>query len=131
MGLCDGATPSVVFQTLPNEFIGAICALLCNSDIKSLRLTCRALGNKSPLGFDRVFISANPRNVEVLLAVANHSVFRHRVKEIIWDDSVLIRIPRIDGDGPCGYSADENDPDDYAANEDKEWISRDFGRLCK
>jgi hypothetical protein len=131
MGLCDGATPSVVFQTLPNELIGAICALLCNSDIKSLRLTCRALGVKSPLKFDRVFISPNPRNVEVLIAVANHTVFRHCVKEIIWDDSVLIRIPRIDGDGPCGYSADENDPDDYAANEDKEWISRDFVRLCK
>ncbi|KIL92357.1 hypothetical protein FAVG1_04767 [Fusarium avenaceum] len=131
MGFSDDVTPSLVFQTLPNELVGAICALLCNRDIKGLRLTCRALGDKSPLEFDRVFISPNPRNVEVLLSVANHSVFRHRVKEIIWDDSVLMRIPSIDGDGPCGYSADENNPDDYAANEDKEWISRDFVRLCK
>jgi hypothetical protein len=131
MGLSDDATPSSAFQTPPDELVGAICALLSNRDIKSLRLTCRALGVKSPLEFDRVFISPNPRNVEVLLAVANHNVFRHRVKEIIWDDAVLIRIPSIDSDGPCGYSADENDPDDYAANEDEEWISRDFIRLCK
>lgn len=34
-------------------------------------------------------------------------------------------------DGPCGYSVDENDPDDYAANEDKEWILRDFVRIYK
>jgi hypothetical protein len=131
MCLSDDATPSSAFQTLPDELVGAICALLSNRDIKSLRLTCRALGVKSPLELDRVFISPNPRNVEVLLAVANHNVFRHRVKEIIWDDAVLIRIPSIDGDGPCGYSANENDPDDYAANEDKEWISRDFIHLCK
>ncbi|CAJ0555495.1 Ff.00g055600.m01.CDS01 [Fusarium sp. VM40] len=131
MGLSDDERASTAFQTLPNELVGAICTLLYNRDIKSLRLTCRALGNKSPLRFDRVFISPNPRNVEVLLAVANHDVFRHRVKEIVWDDAVLMRIPSSDGDGPCGYSADENDPDDYAANEDKEWISRDFVHLCK
>ncbi|EXK46246.1 hypothetical protein FOMG_04452 [Fusarium oxysporum f. sp. melonis 26406] len=131
MNLSDDASPSPALQALPNELLGAICALLCNHDIKSLRLTCRALGDKSYLRFDRVFISPDPRNIEVLLAVANHDVFRHRVKEIIWDDSVLMKIPITDGYGPCGYSGDENDPDDYAANEDKEWISRDFVRLCK
>lgn len=129
MGLSDYVTPSPAFQTLPSELVGAICALLSNGDIKSLRLTCRALGNKSCLRFDGVFISPNPRNIKVLLAVANHNIFRHRVKEILWDDSVLMKIPSIDGDGPCGYSADENNPDDYVANEDKEWISRDFVRL--
>ncbi|KAF4456863.1 hypothetical protein F53441_1074 [Fusarium austroafricanum] len=131
MALSDHAAPSPAFQTLPNELIRAICALLCNRDIKSLRLTCRALRDTTPLRFDRVFISANPRNAEVLLAVANHHVFRHLVKEIIWDDTVLKSIPSGDGDGPCGYSADENDPDDYATNEHKEWIPRDFIRLCK
>ncbi|KAG7417482.1 hypothetical protein Forpe1208_v005352 [Fusarium oxysporum f. sp. rapae] len=131
MGLTDDATPSPALQTLPNELVGAICALLCNRDIKRFRLTCRALEDKSPLRFNRVFVSANPRNIEVLLAVANHNVFRYGVKEIIWDDTVLRRIPSTDGDGPCGYSADENDPDDYAANVNKEEISRDFVRLCK
>jgi hypothetical protein len=123
-------TLSPAFQALPSELVGVICGLLSNSDIKSLRLTCRYLRDKSPLRFDRVFISANPRNIEVLLSISNHDVFRHRVKEIVWDDAVLKSIPD-NSDGPCGYSADENDPDDYAANEDKEWISRDFVRICK
>ncbi|KAF5700204.1 hypothetical protein FGLOB1_10927 [Fusarium globosum] len=131
MSLSDNASHLPTLQTLPNEVVGAICAPLSNCDIKSLRLTCRALGEKSYLRFDRVFISANPRNIEVLLAVANHDVFRHRVREITWDDSLLMEIPNTDGDGPCGYSGDENDPDDYAANENKEWISRDFVRLCR
>ncbi|KAG4259860.1 hypothetical protein FPRO03_12510 [Fusarium proliferatum] len=131
MGLPNDASSSPALQTLPNELLGAICALICNSDIKSLRLTCRALGDKSYLRFDRVFISANPRNIEVLLAVANHDVFRHRVKEIIWDDSLLRKIPIINGYGTCGYSEDENDSDVCAANRDKEQISRDFVRLCK
>lgn len=131
MGLSNDASPSRTLHTLPNELLGAICGLLCNSDIKDLRLTCRALGDKSYLRFDRVFISANPRNVEVLLAVANHDVFRHRVREIIWDDTLLRKIPITDGYGPCGYSGDENDPDDCAANENKQWISRDFVKFCK
>ncbi|RKL39442.1 hypothetical protein BFJ72_g6916 [Fusarium proliferatum] len=131
MGLHNDASPSLTLHTLPNELLGAICCLLCNRDIKNLRLTCRALGEKSPLRLNRVFISANPRNIEVLLAVANHDVFRHRVKEIIWDDSLLRKIPIINGYGPCGYSEDENDSDVCAANRDKKQISRDFVRLCK
>ncbi|KIL93010.1 hypothetical protein FAVG1_04191 [Fusarium avenaceum] len=119
------------FQALPSELIAAICNLLSNRDVKNLRLTYRYLRDKSPLRFDRVYISANPRNIEVLTAIANHEVFRHRVKEIIWDDATLKSIPDRDCDGPCGYSADERDPDDLAANEDKEWISRRFVQLCK
>ncbi|KAF4414953.1 hypothetical protein FACUT_13831 [Fusarium acutatum] len=131
MGFSDNVSPSPALQALPNELLGSVCALLCNRDIKSLRLTCRALRDKSYLRFGRVFISANPRNVDVLLAVANHDLFRHRVKEIIWDDTLLRKIPIRDGYGPCGYSEDENDSDVCAANEDKEQISRDFVRLCK
>ncbi|KAF9760751.1 hypothetical protein IL306_004144 [Fusarium sp. DS 682] len=131
MSLSDDASPSPALQALPTELVSAICARLCNRDIKSLRLTCRALGDKSYLRLERVFISANPRNVEVLLAVANHNVFRHRVREIIWDDSVLMKIPITRGYGPCGWSGDENDSDDCAAGEYKDQISRDFVRLCK
>ncbi|RBR14416.1 hypothetical protein FVER53590_04350 [Fusarium verticillioides] len=131
MGLPDDASPSAALQGLPNELLGSICSLICNLDVKSLRLTCRALRDKSYLRFDRIFISANPRNVDVFLAVANHDIFRHRVQEIIWDDTLLRKIPIRDGYGPCGYSEDENDSDVCAANEDKEQISRDFVRLCK
>ncbi|KAF5668288.1 hypothetical protein FDENT_11904 [Fusarium denticulatum] len=129
MGTSDGPSPGL--QALPNELLGSICCLLCNRDIKSLRLTCRALGVKSYLRFDRGFISANPRNIEVLLAVANHNIFRHRVKEIIWDDNVLRRIPITEGYTPCGYIEDEHDFDDLADDENKEWISRDYVHLCK
>lgn len=139
-------SPSFTFCALPNEIVGAICSQLPNGDIKSLRLACRYLKDISHLRFDRVFISANPCNIEVLLAIANHEVFRHSVKEIIWDDAILKDFPRyreftwegvvyktpIQGyDWPCGYSADEHDPDDIAANEDQEWIPRGFTRQCK
>ncbi|KAH6994799.1 hypothetical protein EDB82DRAFT_567426 [Fusarium venenatum] len=124
---------STSLASLLNELVGSVCDLLCNRDIKSLRLTCRALGNKSTLRFDRVFISANPRNVDVLLGVANHNVFRHRVKEIIWDDSVLPEIPRRNSDEPRGYRADENENETnaHATNEDQDDISRGFVHLCK
>ncbi|KAG5764754.1 hypothetical protein H9Q72_007170 [Fusarium xylarioides] len=141
MGLSDNASPSPALQALPNELLGSICALLCNRDIKSLRLACRSLRDKSYLRFDRVFISANPSNVDALLAVANHDTFRHRVKEIIWDDTLLREIPATDGYGSYGYSEDENDSDvsaedeiesDVSAeDEDEEQISRAFVRLCK
>ncbi|EWG42586.1 hypothetical protein FVEG_04350 [Fusarium verticillioides 7600] len=142
MSLAEVASPSAALQGLPNELLGSICSLLCNLDVKSLRLTCRALRDKSYLRFDRIFISANPRDVDVFLAVANHDIFRHRVKEIIWDDTLLRKIPITDDYGSCGYSEDESDSDasdedesdDSDAcpeNEDKEQISRSFVRLCK
>ncbi|KAJ9415171.1 hypothetical protein QL093DRAFT_2626282 [Fusarium oxysporum] len=120
---------SIALQALPSELIGAICRLLPNRDIKSLRLTCRYWRQNSLLRFDRVFISANPRNVEVLFAVANHDIFRHRVKEIMRDDAVLEPVSSKEGDGPCGYSSYETDRD--ADSEEKGRISRHFVRLCR
>src|SRR6478752_4192404 len=120
---------SIALQALPSELIGAICRLLPNRDIKSLRLTCRYWRQNSLLRFDRVFISASPRNVEVLFAVANHDIFRHRAKEIMWDDAVLELVSSKEGDGPCGYSSYETDRD--ADSEEKGRISRHFVRLCR
>ncbi|KAH7203181.1 hypothetical protein BKA60DRAFT_656351 [Fusarium oxysporum] len=120
---------SIALQALPSELIGAICRLLPNCDIKSLRLTCRYWRQNSLLRFDRVFISANPRNAEVLFAVTNHDIFRHRVKEIMWDDAVLEPVSSKEGDGPCGYSSYETDRD--ADSEEKGRISRYFVRLCR
>ncbi|KAF5974373.1 hypothetical protein FCOIX_8316 [Fusarium coicis] len=132
MSLSDVPSPLPALQAIPNELLGCICAVLCNRDIKSLRLTCRALRDKSYLRFDRIFISANQRNVDVFLAVANHDIFRHRVKEIIWDDTLLREILITDDHGSCGYSEDESDDSDACPeNEDKEQISRAFVSLCK
>lgn len=74
---------------LPPEISSTIPSHLSNRDIKSLRLTCKALCALSPLRLDRVFLSANPRNIEVFRAIADHSVLREGVVEIIWDDARL------------------------------------------
>lgn len=52
-------------------------------------MTCKALGEEVPLHFDRVFLSANPRNIEVARAIADNEKFRKGVREIIWDDVLL------------------------------------------
>lgn len=76
---------------LPNEILDAIASHLSNRDIKQLRLTCRSLCEKAHLRLSRVFISANPRNIEVLYSIANHEKFRMNVTEIIWDDATLTK----------------------------------------
>lgn len=92
---------------LPPEISTAIAHHLCNRDIKSLRLTCRALCAISRLRLDRVFLSANPRNIEVFRAIADHQVFRERVVEIIWDDARL-------KDGPTPRKSADYDSPNYA-----------------
>lgn len=83
------ATVPTRLLQLPPETTSTILSNLTNRDIKSLRLTCKALCTISPLRLDRVFLSANPRNIEVLRAVADHEVLRKGVVEIIWDDTRL------------------------------------------
>ncbi|ATY61970.1 Cyclin-like F-box [Cordyceps militaris] len=73
--------------SLPNELFDSISAHLSNKDIKNLRLAGRE--TCIFLEFQRVFLSANPRNIEVFRAVAEHEVYRYRVKEIIWDETLL------------------------------------------
>lgn len=74
---------------LPAELLGAIVSQLPNRDLKSLRLICSFLRDRATLRIGRVFISANPRNVEVLRAIADHKTLRMGVTEIIWDDARL------------------------------------------
>jgi hypothetical protein len=74
---------------LPLELLGLISALLANCDIKNLRRTCRLLYFAARLRFRRVFLSANPRNIDVFRAIADHEEFRRQVVEIVWDDTCL------------------------------------------
>lgn len=74
---------------LPSELQAHIVSDLNNRDKKSLRLTCSTLRDRSPLRIDRVFLSANVRNVEVFRAIADHEIFRKGVTEVIWDDALL------------------------------------------
>ncbi|KAH7466805.1 hypothetical protein FOMA001_g16552 [Fusarium oxysporum f. sp. matthiolae] len=80
---------AIGLRRLPIELIGAIFSLLPNRDIKNLRLTCSSLKDSAHLKITSIFISPSPRNIDVLLGVANHDVYRKEIKEIIWDDSPL------------------------------------------
>ncbi|KAH7203182.1 hypothetical protein BKA60DRAFT_611955 [Fusarium oxysporum] len=80
---------AIGLRRLPIELIGGIFSLLPNRDIKNLRLTCSSLKDSAHLKIIRIFISPSPRNIDVLLGVANHDVYRKEIKEIIWDDSPL------------------------------------------
>lgn len=53
---------------------------LPNSDLKNVQLVATFLRNPARLRFDRVFLSANPRDVDVLRGVADNDIFRKTVK---------------------------------------------------
>ncbi|KAG6979257.1 hypothetical protein FocnCong_v010249 [Fusarium oxysporum f. sp. conglutinans] len=122
----DIITSSNPFQRFPSELVGAICSLLPNSDIKNLRLTSRYLNDKSRLRLNRLFISPNERNLDVLRAVANHPTFRLGVEEIIWDDATLKPIQSYNG--RVHYDSDEDDEDEdeedggHDSDEDEERV---------
>ena len=111
------------FIQLPAELLTLVISHLPNRDVKSLRLTCRLFHAVAKLRLNRVFLSANPRDVEVFLAIADHDTFRKAITEIIWDDAV-IRDTRTDRD-------EEHHPaDEYDEEEEEEvpgvplWFSR-------
>lgn len=103
--------------SLPNEILNDICSQLTDRDIKNLRLTCSHFKEVVPLRLDRVFISANPRDVDVFSAIAAHDVLRRQVVEIIWDDALLQETGWFVGD--------EDDAADY--KDAPKWFSRDCG----
>ncbi|PNP37987.1 hypothetical protein TGAMA5MH_10086 [Trichoderma gamsii] len=84
-------TSSSFLALLPPEIIEDILSNLDNRAIKSLRLTCRWFSAIAALRINRVFLSANPLNIQVFRAIADHDVFRHRIVEIIYDDARLWR----------------------------------------
>lgn len=88
----DGSTFLAKF---PPEIFLTISSFLTNRDRKSLRSTCQALCQVTPFSFPRVFLSANPLNIEVFRAISNYPIFRHQVTEIIWDDARFISQPEI------------------------------------
>ncbi|KAM0255265.1 hypothetical protein ACHAQJ_005920 [Trichoderma viride] len=83
--------PSPLLTELPHELLIDIVNRLENSEIKNLRLSCKLLASVSTLRISRVFLSANPLNVKVFRAVADHEAFRHGVIKIIYDDAQLPR----------------------------------------
>lgn len=86
---------------LPFELWDTILSYLPGRDIKSMRLVCKQFSIAATLPLQRVFLSANPLTIEVFRAIANHEIFRHRVTEIIWDDTRFVGGPQkvIDASG--------------------------------
>ncbi|KAJ5018804.1 hypothetical protein K4K57_003619 [Colletotrichum sp. SAR 10_99] len=86
-----GRQASVIdfIATAPFEICALVFAHLDNCHLKALRLTFKKLAHLvSPhLRFNRVFISASPLDVQVFRAIAEHDIFRHNVREIVWDDA--------------------------------------------
>ncbi|KAJ5354047.1 hypothetical protein N7541_006611 [Penicillium brevicompactum] len=80
---------------LPLELWHQITSYLTNRDIKSMRLATKQFLSAVELRLQRVFLSANPLNIAVFRAVADHEKFRHQVTEIVWDDARLPRGPLI------------------------------------
>ncbi|KAL5347109.1 hypothetical protein ACLOAV_008252 [Pseudogymnoascus australis] len=103
---------------LPPEIVKTIVDQVPNSTIKNLRLTCRFYLETVALRLDRVFISANPRNVEVFTAIANHEVFRNKITEIIWDDALLYVRPVAPDAAEAYYYGSDDDYQDYAEEKD-------------
>ncbi|KAI0459240.1 hypothetical protein F5B21DRAFT_527033 [Xylaria acuta] len=74
---------------LPGEISRLIYSHPSNRDIKNLRLVSSFFDRTAPLRLDRVFISADPRNLEVFEAVSQHDVYRAQITEVVWDDALL------------------------------------------
>lgn len=118
----SSATGQSDLDRLPNELLLSIWSFLPNRDIKSLRLTCSAIHDTARLRLDRVFISANPRNVDVFRAIADHDSLRMGVVEIIWDDARLAE-PLEDEEAGLYFGIDP----DYSVGECPSW----YGKACK
>ncbi|KFY89739.1 hypothetical protein V500_05528 [Pseudogymnoascus sp. VKM F-4518 (FW-2643)] len=110
--------PSHISATLrlPPKIVKIIVDQVPNSTIKNLRLTCRFYSETVALRLDRVFISANPRNVEVFTAIANHEAFRAKITEIIWDNALPYVRPEPHNEAEGDYGSD----DDYEGCEDED-----------
>ena len=69
--------------------------LSTNADLKNIRLANKYFADVILLRIDRVFLSPNPRNIEVFRAIADHEIYRHKILGIIYDDA---RLPRSQND---------------------------------
>ncbi|KAM3452037.1 hypothetical protein MY5147_008936 [Beauveria neobassiana] len=83
------ADEPVSLTRVPTEILASICSYLPNKDIKALRLAGPSICHAVTPRFTRVFLSPNPRNLEVFRAIASHPTFRLGVREIVYDDARL------------------------------------------
>ncbi|KAJ4386832.1 hypothetical protein N0V93_009730 [Gnomoniopsis smithogilvyi] len=114
--------------SLPTEILNAIVSRLPNHGIKNLRLTCRLFHRLAVLRLDRVFLSANPRNIEVFCAVARHEELRKQISEIVWDDA---RLPHSQGEQQNTDSDSDADESDSENGDHDGDCPTWFARACE
>ncbi|KAH7014391.1 uncharacterized protein B0I36DRAFT_369351 [Microdochium trichocladiopsis] len=89
--ISSNKTNKTALLALPEIVIACISDhLASNRDRKQLRLACRDLSCAVRLRIPRAYLSTNPRNVEVLLGLANNPFYASRVTELVWDDARLV-----------------------------------------
>lgn len=134
----DPAQPPL--DRLPVELLAAVLSFLPGRDIKNLRLTSKSVCSRTPLRLYRVFLSANPRNIEVLRAIADHDGLRHGVFEIVLDDALLGHISNSEPQSAndLGEDGDDTDSEEDTESRDstdgeggEEDIPYAFDRVCK
>lgn len=77
------------FTSLPVDVLTLFFDELIQRNLKRVRLVCRTLHEIVKLRIPRVFFSPNRANINAFRGIAEHEVFRHKVREIIWDDARL------------------------------------------
>ncbi|KAH0499714.1 hypothetical protein TgHK011_006889 [Trichoderma gracile] len=106
----------MALTSLPRELLSEIASHLSNSDIGEWRLACKRFSLVA-LHIDRVFISANPKDIEVFRAIADHETQRCTVKEIVWDEGRFEEDPRSTWCRHCWArhrQSPDTPPNDYA-----------------
>lgn len=84
---------------VPAELLNAILRTLPVADLKSLRQVCKGLAAvASQFLFQTVYISTQLQDRENLASISNHAIFRHNVKEIIYDSTYICSTEPLDGD---------------------------------
>lgn len=81
-----------LFLNLPFDVIDRILSFLSRRDLKQVRLTCKRIESCVRI-FDRVYVSTNRINLEVMYSIAENPKLREQVPELVFDD---FRIPGID-----------------------------------
>ncbi len=84
--------------SVPAELLNAIVQNLPVSDLKNVRLVCKHLAVVASQSlFQTVYISTQLRDRENLAFISDHPIFRHNVKEIVYDATYMPSIEPLWG----------------------------------
>ncbi|KAL3473691.1 hypothetical protein BJX99DRAFT_261093 [Aspergillus californicus] len=91
------------------ELASHIRACLSRQDLKALRLTCKLTAEGCTAGeaylFQRVYVSAHPKDIEVLNNIAQHPHLAACVRELVYDASFVPNMVMLDDTGAYAVTA--------------------------